>query len=91
MISEAEKLKLKSEKIMSISMFATMSICLIIITIVNFSNTSNCSQVQILTKKQIINKYFYQLSNGSSVWSDSNFEVKEHVCLSTPNQYIAQK
>jgi hypothetical protein len=91
MKTEAIKLKSKSEKFLNLSMFITMGISLIIISIITFTAYSNCNSVQIKSKRQMVNKYFYQLSNGSQVWSDQDFALNEQVCVSTPNQVIAQK
>jgi hypothetical protein len=89
--SEFKRQRIKINILMNFSMFLTMGISLIIISFANFTGNSNCTLVQVTSKKQVINKYFYSLSNGLNVWSEQDFTIKEQVCLKTPNPNLAQK
>jgi hypothetical protein len=81
----------KTVQKLNIAMYLTMTICLIIISAFTYFENTNCTTVQIKSKNQVTNKYFYQLSNGSQVWSDQNFSVNESVCISVPAVSLAQK
>lgn len=64
---------------------------LIMLLFIAFLGSSGCSSAQITSKRQVLNKYYYQLSDGSGAWSDQDFSINDRVCVSYPTSALAQK
>ena len=81
----------KVKNSLNIAMYLTMALSLIIISVFAFAGRTGCTSVQIKSKIQVWDKYFYQFSEGSGVWAHENFSVGERVCVSNPPSALAQK
>jgi hypothetical protein len=71
--------------------YLTVALGLIVVFIFAFIGNSGCRSAQIKSKKQVLDKYLYQLSDGSQTWSNQDFSVNESICVSYPDSTRAQK
>lgn len=71
--------------------YLTVALGLIVISFFAFFGNFGCKSAQIKSKKQVLDKYFYQFSNGSQLWSNQDFSVNDNVCISYPDAPLAQK
>ena len=91
MFTQSRNHQLNARRYLDRAMYLTMILSLIVISVYAFLNHKDCVSVKITSKNQVVNKYFYQLSDGSRTWSDQNFAVNESVCISNPPTELAQK
>lgn len=64
---------------------------LMFLFLIAVSGNTGCSAVQITAKHQVANKYYYQFSDGSGVWSDQNFSLNDYICIDSRQAALAQK
>jgi hypothetical protein len=72
----------KTHKILNLSMWTAILSAFLFITYfcVEIPSCSGKS-ASILSKLQTVNKYYYQLDNGTSVWSTTSYNIGDSVCL----------
>jgi hypothetical protein len=81
----------RADKILRFSMFSTMVTSLIIISVIALIPIQFCDSVKVTSKEKVMNKFFYSLSDGIGVWSNSNLEINDLVCKPSPNKEIYLK
>jgi hypothetical protein len=81
----------KAKKALDIAMYLTMALSLIVISVFASFSSRNCTTVQITSKYAVDNKFYYQLSSGSGIWSNQEFAVHDSICVPNTAEELAQK